>query len=116
MGALRPHTESEMASEENQSRTAIKHTWILPSNISLHHHRRSCRSGRENHRQPLPKFRDVPADSGVSTRERRKSLQVRDIDLELKPGSDGVKTFRHKDGTPYPKLERTQALGPRATT
>ena len=30
-----------------------------------------------------------------------------DIDLELKAGSDGVKTFRHKDGLPYPKLERT---------
>jgi hypothetical protein len=30
-----------------------------------------------------------------------------DIDLELKAGPDGVKTFRHKDGSPYPKLERT---------
>ena len=29
-----------------------------------------------------------------------------DIDLELKAGRDGVKTFRHKDGTPYPKRER----------
>src|SRR6266487_983346 len=29
-----------------------------------------------------------------------------DIDLELKAGPDGVKTFRHKDGTPYPKRER----------
>jgi len=30
-----------------------------------------------------------------------------DIDLELKAGPDGVKTFRHKDGAPYPKLDRT---------
>jgi uncharacterized cupin superfamily protein len=30
-----------------------------------------------------------------------------DIDLELKAGPDGVKTFRHKDGSPYPKPERT---------
>lgn len=30
-----------------------------------------------------------------------------DIDLELKADPDGVKTFRHKDGSPYPKLERT---------
>ena len=29
-----------------------------------------------------------------------------DIDLELKADPDGVKTFRHKDGTPYPKRER----------
>jgi len=29
-----------------------------------------------------------------------------DIDLELKEGPDGVKAFRHKDGTPYPKRER----------
>src|SRR3954447_5301204 len=29
-----------------------------------------------------------------------------DIDLELKAGPDGVKAFRHKDGTPYPKRER----------
>jgi uncharacterized cupin superfamily protein len=29
-----------------------------------------------------------------------------DLDLELKAGPDEVKTFRHKDGTPYPKLER----------
>ena len=29
-----------------------------------------------------------------------------DIDLELKAGPDGAKTFRHKDGTPYPKHER----------
>src|SRR5215470_2704176 len=84
MDALRVYIESEMASEENQSTTAIKHTWILPSNTSLHHHRRSCRSGRESHRQPLPKFRDVAADLGVSTRERRKSLQVRDWRLVLK--------------------------------
>jgi hypothetical protein len=27
--------------------------------------------------------------------------------LELKVGPDGVKTFRHKEGSPYPKLERT---------
>ena len=30
-----------------------------------------------------------------------------DIDLELKAGPDGVKKFRHKDGSPYPKIERT---------
>ena len=30
-----------------------------------------------------------------------------DIDLELKAGPDGAKIFRHKDGSPYPKLERT---------
>lgn len=29
-----------------------------------------------------------------------------DIDLALNAGSDGVKTFRHKGGAPYPKLER----------
>jgi len=29
-----------------------------------------------------------------------------DIDLELKTGSDGVKGFRHKDGTPYPRVTR----------
>jgi uncharacterized cupin superfamily protein len=29
-----------------------------------------------------------------------------DIDLELKAGPDGAKSFRHKDGTPYPKNER----------
>jgi uncharacterized cupin superfamily protein len=29
-----------------------------------------------------------------------------DIDLELKAGPDGVKTFRKKGGTPYPKRER----------
>jgi uncharacterized cupin superfamily protein len=28
-----------------------------------------------------------------------------DIDLELKADPDGAKTFRHKDGTPYPKRE-----------
>ena len=27
--------------------------------------------------------------------------------LELKVGSDGVKKFHHKDGSPYPKNERT---------
>src|SRR6516164_2443010 len=30
-----------------------------------------------------------------------------DIDLELKAGPDGIKAFRHKDGSPYPKIERT---------
>src|SRR6476659_9021417 len=30
-----------------------------------------------------------------------------DIDLELKAGPDGVKKFHHKDGSPYPKIERT---------
>ena len=30
-----------------------------------------------------------------------------DIDLELKAGPDGVRTFRHKDGSPYPNLERS---------
>jgi uncharacterized cupin superfamily protein len=29
-----------------------------------------------------------------------------DIDLEIKAGPDGVKTFRHKDGTPYPPVAR----------
>ena len=29
-----------------------------------------------------------------------------DIDLELKAGPDGVKAFRHKDGTLYPKQAR----------
>lgn len=29
-----------------------------------------------------------------------------DIDLELKAAPDGVKTFRHKDGTLYPNSER----------
>ena len=29
-----------------------------------------------------------------------------DIDLALNAGRDGEKTFRHKDGTPYPKAER----------
>ena len=29
-----------------------------------------------------------------------------DIDLELKAGPDGVKGFRHKDGTPYPRVTR----------
>jgi hypothetical protein len=27
--------------------------------------------------------------------------------LELKAGPDGERTFRHKDGSPYPKTERT---------
>jgi hypothetical protein len=27
--------------------------------------------------------------------------------LELKAGPDGVRKFRHKDGSPYPKIERT---------
>jgi uncharacterized cupin superfamily protein len=27
-----------------------------------------------------------------------------DIDLELTTGPDGVRAFRHKDGTPYPRL------------
>ena len=30
-----------------------------------------------------------------------------DIDLALKAGPDGTRTFRHKDGSPYPELERT---------
>jgi len=30
-----------------------------------------------------------------------------DIDLELKAGPDGDRKFRHKDGSPYPKIERT---------
>ena len=29
-----------------------------------------------------------------------------DIDLELKAGPDGVRGFRHKDGTPYPRAAR----------
>ena len=29
-----------------------------------------------------------------------------DIDLALNAGSDGVKGFRHKDGTPYPRATR----------
>ena len=29
-----------------------------------------------------------------------------DMDLELKAGPDGVKAFRHKDGTPYPRVTR----------
>lgn len=28
-----------------------------------------------------------------------------DIDLELKAGADGVRGFRHKDGTPYPSVK-----------
>ena len=32
--------------------------------------------------------------------------------MEPKPGPDGVKTLSHKDGTPYPKHERTWARGP----
>ena len=30
-----------------------------------------------------------------------------DIDLELKAGPDGERKFRHKDGSPYPKIHRT---------
>jgi len=30
-----------------------------------------------------------------------------DIDLELKAGPDGERKFRHKDGSPYPKIEPT---------
>jgi uncharacterized cupin superfamily protein len=29
-----------------------------------------------------------------------------DIDLELKAGPGGAKGFRHKDGTPYPRVPR----------
>ena len=29
-----------------------------------------------------------------------------DIDLKLKAGADGVKGFRRKDGTPYPRMTR----------
>jgi uncharacterized cupin superfamily protein len=29
-----------------------------------------------------------------------------DVDLGLKAGPDGIKTFRHKDRVPYAKLER----------
>jgi uncharacterized cupin superfamily protein len=29
-----------------------------------------------------------------------------DIDLELKAGPDGVRGFRRKDGTPYPRAAR----------
>jgi uncharacterized cupin superfamily protein len=30
-----------------------------------------------------------------------------DIDLALKAGPDGTRRFCHKDGSPYPELERT---------
>ena len=43
----------------------------------------------------------------VGDRTPGDELTYPDVDLELKEGPDGVKTFRHKDGSPYPKLERT---------
>jgi uncharacterized cupin superfamily protein len=29
-----------------------------------------------------------------------------DIDLEFKAGPDGIRAFRHKDGSPYPRMAR----------
>src|SRR5689334_3225519 len=43
----------------------------------------------------------------VGDRTPSDEITYPDIDLELKAGPDGTKTFRHKDGVPYPKLERT---------
>jgi uncharacterized cupin superfamily protein len=42
----------------------------------------------------------------VGDRTAGDEVSYPDIDLELKAGSDGVKAFRHKDGTPWPNSER----------
>jgi uncharacterized cupin superfamily protein len=42
----------------------------------------------------------------VGDRTASEEVTYPDIDLELKPGPDGVNAFRHKDGTPYPRVTR----------
>jgi uncharacterized cupin superfamily protein len=42
----------------------------------------------------------------VGDRTAGDEVTYSDIDLELKAGPDGAKTFRHKDGTPYPEVGR----------
>jgi uncharacterized cupin superfamily protein len=40
----------------------------------------------------------------VGDRTPNDEVTYPDIDLELKAGPDGAKGFRHKDGTPYPRV------------
>jgi uncharacterized cupin superfamily protein len=42
----------------------------------------------------------------VGDRTAGEEVTYPDIDLELKAGPDGVNAFRHKDGTPYPRITR----------
>ena len=58
-----------------------------------------------------PRIRSLPETDAaflvVGDRTPGDEVIYPDIDLELKAGPDGVKAFCHKDGSPYPKIERT---------
>jgi len=54
----------------------------------------------------LNETREEAAFLVVGDRTPGDEVAYPDIDLALGAGADGVRAFRHRDGTPYPKSER----------